>query len=49
MISKSRRRIGDENNLDDLEASVNENMKYQEGVTIDDQLYAFGENFGDGT
>jgi len=48
-INNRRRRIGDENNLDDLEAFVNENLKYQEGVTRDGQLYAFGENFGDGS
>jgi len=48
-INNRRKRIGEENNLDYLEAFVNENLKYQQGVTRDDQLYAFGENFGDGS
>ena len=39
-INNRRKRIGEENNLEDF---VSENLKYQEGVTRDDQLYAFGE------
>ena len=48
-INNRRSRIGDENNLDDLQSFVSENLKYVEGVTRDDEIYAFGENFGDGS
>jgi hypothetical protein len=48
-INNRRKRVGDENNLDELQKFVNENLKYQEGITKEDQLYAFGEKFGDGS
>jgi hypothetical protein len=47
-INNRRQKIGDENNLDDLKTFC-AGLKYSEGITKEDELYTFGEHYGDGS
>jgi hypothetical protein len=46
-INNRRRKICDENNLDDFKEYV-KTLKYQEGVTADHEMFVFGANLGTG-
>ena len=47
-ISNRKKKIGDENNLDELQKFA-DGLKYVDGVTKDDDLFTFGTNYGDGS
>ena len=47
-INNRKKKIGDDNNLNELKTFV-EQLKYVDDVTKDDDLFTFGEKFGDGS
>ena len=47
-VNNRRKKICDENNLDDFQEYV-KTLKYKENVSKDNELFAFGEKIGNGS
>jgi hypothetical protein len=47
-ISNRKKRIGDSNNMEDLKAFISD-LRYEDGFTQDNELFVFGDKFGDGS
>ena len=48
-IDNRRRRIGENNDLEQLKAYINKHLTFQPGLSKDNELFTFGVDYGTGT